>query len=216
MGTVSEWLARAIVHSSGSRANGGWRVELGFPACQPRSCPQKIRHLATPCSNQKQQQIMTRLMAQRTLLTSSFSHSGTSHRLRSALGRESGVPPHRGQVARPQQSTDSCARTCRESLLGSTELQLQTRAVQVGYWARVNAVLLSGARGPEVSLAGVSFGRRTHSSDRIASNSCYRRHSRTSSPFLTYFRDCFRSSLSARPSTNSSCSSCASPARPRL
>lgn len=40
--------------------------------------------------------------------------------------------------------------TCRETLLGCTEVQLETRAVQVGYWARVNGALLSGPRGAEV------------------------------------------------------------------
>lgn len=34
-------------------------------------------------------------------------------------------------------------------MLGSTEVQLETRAVQVGYWARVNGVLLNGPRGPQ-------------------------------------------------------------------
>lgn len=41
-------------------------------------------------------------------------------------------------------------RVSRESLLRSTELQLETRSVQVGYWARVNGVLLSGPKGAEV------------------------------------------------------------------
>ncbi|KAK4704808.1 hypothetical protein P7C70_g1404, partial [Phenoliferia sp. Uapishka_3] len=37
-----------------------------------------------------------------------------------------------------------------ESLLRSTELQLETRSVQVGYWARVNGVLLGGPHGAEI------------------------------------------------------------------
>ncbi|GAA5853148.1 hypothetical protein JCM9279_000874 [Rhodotorula babjevae] len=37
-----------------------------------------------------------------------------------------------------------------ESILGSTELQLASRAQQVGYWARVNSVLLDGPMGQEV------------------------------------------------------------------
>ncbi|GAA5824299.1 hypothetical protein JCM3770_004456 [Rhodotorula araucariae] len=37
-----------------------------------------------------------------------------------------------------------------ESILGSTELQLAARAQQVGYWARVNSVLLDGPMGQEV------------------------------------------------------------------
>ncbi|KAM0792410.1 hypothetical protein ACM66B_005088 [Microbotryomycetes sp. NB124-2] len=36
-----------------------------------------------------------------------------------------------------------------ESLLSSTEVQLETRAVQVGYWARVNGYLLNGPRGQD-------------------------------------------------------------------
>ncbi|KAK4058758.1 sporulation-induced protein [Microbotryomycetes sp. JL221] len=36
-----------------------------------------------------------------------------------------------------------------ESLLSSTEVQLETRAVQVGYWARVNGFLLNGPRGQD-------------------------------------------------------------------
>ena len=38
----------------------------------------------------------------------------------------------------------------RESILGSTELQLASRAQQVGFWARVNSVLLDGPMGQEV------------------------------------------------------------------
>ncbi|GAA5931202.1 hypothetical protein JCM3775_004960 [Rhodotorula graminis] len=37
-----------------------------------------------------------------------------------------------------------------ESILGSTELQLASRAQQVGFWARVNSVLLDGPMGQEV------------------------------------------------------------------
>ncbi|GAA5996265.1 uncharacterized protein JCM10292_007496 [Rhodotorula paludigena] len=37
-----------------------------------------------------------------------------------------------------------------ESILGSTELQLASRAQQVGYWARVNSALLDGPMGTEV------------------------------------------------------------------
>ncbi|BGP46051.1 sporulation-induced protein [Rhodotorula kratochvilovae] len=37
-----------------------------------------------------------------------------------------------------------------ESILGSTELQLASRAQQVGYWARVNSALLDGPMGQEV------------------------------------------------------------------
>lgn len=40
--------------------------------------------------------------------------------------------------------------TRRESILGSTELQLASRAQQVGFWARVNSVLLDGPMGQEV------------------------------------------------------------------
>ncbi|GAA5841518.1 hypothetical protein JCM11251_001248 [Rhodosporidiobolus azoricus] len=36
-----------------------------------------------------------------------------------------------------------------ESILGSTELQLVSRAQQVGFWAKVNSALLDGPRGPE-------------------------------------------------------------------
>ncbi|GAA5888010.1 hypothetical protein JCM6882_000247 [Rhodosporidiobolus microsporus] len=36
-----------------------------------------------------------------------------------------------------------------ESILGSTELQLASRAQQVGFWAKVNSALLDGPRGPE-------------------------------------------------------------------
>ncbi|KAK4053021.1 sporulation-induced protein [Microbotryomycetes sp. JL201] len=36
-----------------------------------------------------------------------------------------------------------------EALLSSTEVQLETRAVQVGYWARVNGFLLNGPRGQD-------------------------------------------------------------------
>ncbi|SCV69501.1 BQ2448_2521 [Microbotryum intermedium] len=37
-----------------------------------------------------------------------------------------------------------------ETLLGSTEIQLETRSAQVGYWTRVNATLLNGPRKQEV------------------------------------------------------------------
>ncbi|KAM0756105.1 SAPS-domain-containing protein [Meredithblackwellia eburnea MCA 4105] len=37
-----------------------------------------------------------------------------------------------------------------EALLRSTELQLETRSVQVGYWARINGVLLGGPHGAMV------------------------------------------------------------------
>ena len=40
----------------------------------------------------------------------------------------------------------------REALLRISELQLETRSVQVGYWARVNGVLLSGPHGQRVGL----------------------------------------------------------------
>ncbi|SGZ15193.1 BQ5605_C029g10650 [Microbotryum silenes-dioicae] len=36
-----------------------------------------------------------------------------------------------------------------ETLLGSTETQLETRSAQVGYWTRVNATLLNGPRKQE-------------------------------------------------------------------
>ena len=38
----------------------------------------------------------------------------------------------------------------RESVLGSTEQQLAVRATQVGFWARINSVLLDGPNGRQV------------------------------------------------------------------
>ena len=46
-----------------------------------------------------------------------------------------------------------CGVLIRESVLGSTEAQLASRAQQIGFWARVNGALLDGPLSSEVSLA---------------------------------------------------------------
>lgn len=45
---------------------------------------------------------------------------------------------------------DACWFASRESVLGSTEQQLAVRASQVGFWARINSVLLDGPNGRQV------------------------------------------------------------------
>lgn len=64
-------------------------------------------------------------------------------------------------------STDTCWRSTstitngfrsyRESVLGSTEQQLAVRATQVGFWARINSVLLDGPNGRQVRTSSYVF-----------------------------------------------------------
>lgn len=102
----------------------------------------------------------------------------------------------------------------RETLLGSTELQLETRSVQVGYWARVNGVLLSGPHGLKVrllldcrrSILTAVLGSRYHSMHSINYSSTFKpftllfAHQRSTAPSPSYLNTTARHSCLRRNS----------------